>query len=114
MDTISYYDILEISPQASDLDIKDAYRRLAFAYHPDRNPLDRGVAELRFRLINEAYSHLKTREKRMRYNQILRKQISTRRPAAPAQNDNRIFKDGWFSQLTAFLTGKNQNSQSGL
>ncbi|MGQ0527759.1 MAG: DnaJ domain-containing protein [Alphaproteobacteria bacterium] len=99
----SYYDILEITQQASDFEIKDAYRRLAFQYHPDRNPFNRAPAELRFRLINEAYSHLKTREKRQRYNHSLRKQ-GVRRPGN-AQNDN-----GFFAQLAAFFTGRNTNS----
>src|SRR5262249_26763540 len=75
----SYYELLEVAPSASDEDIKRAYRRLALQFHPDRiHPtLNRRVTEMRFRLINEAYAHLKTPEKRALYNAALQ-----------AQNDN--------------------------
>lgn len=69
----SYYELLEVSPDASDEDIKRAYRRLALKHHPDRkNSQERRLAELRFRAINEAYAHLKTAERRMNYNRIMR------------------------------------------
>lgn len=106
----SYYDVLEITPQADDFEIKDAYRRLALKHHPDHNPVNRSVAELRFRLINEAYSELKTREKRLRYNQILKRQAGQ---APQARNDNS--STGWFAQLAAFFTGsRNPDSRSGM
>ncbi len=68
----SYYELLEISPDASDEDVKRAYRQQALKFHPDRPGLqDRRDAELRFRLINEAYAQLKTRERRTAYNSAL-------------------------------------------
>jgi curved DNA-binding protein CbpA len=68
----SYYELLEISPDATDEDIKRAYRRLALKHHPDRkNSQERRLAELRFRAINEAYAHLKTAERRTHYNRTL-------------------------------------------
>jgi DnaJ-class molecular chaperone len=68
----SYYELLEVPHDASDAEIKRAYRRLALRYHPDRwKSQERRMAELRFRLINEAYAHLKTSEKRARYNNTL-------------------------------------------
>ena len=75
----TYYDILKVNPSSSDEDIKRAYKYLAKKFHPDMNPDNRGISELRFRLINEAYNNLKTRENRARYNQTLRQS---------AQNDN--------------------------
>ena len=68
---MSYYEVLSISPQASDEDIKRAYRKLALQYHPDRNPHNRQMYEKRFSQINEAYAHLKTRESRERYDRTL-------------------------------------------
>lgn len=87
---ISYYDVLQVQSGASDEDVKLAYHALAKKFHPDRNPADRRMAELRFRLINEAYASLKTREKRERYNRVLRQQRSRKAPPAPprAENDN--------------------------
>ncbi len=69
---VSYYEILGVSPHASDEEIKKSYRKLAMQCHPDHNQQYKKVAEMRFRLINEAYSHLKSREKRTRYNHMLR------------------------------------------
>ena len=70
-----YYRLLGISPQASPEDIKKAYRRLAFANHPDRNPDNRSQAENRFKEITEAYGILIDPQKRARYDHI-RKQGS--------------------------------------
>ena len=85
----SYYEILRVSPKASDEDVKRAYHTLAKKFHPDRNPHNRRVAELRLRLINEAYANLKTREKRNQYNNSIR---------IKAGNDNTNAK-GFLSQI---------------
>ena len=61
-----YHDILNVSKDASDEEIKKAYRRLALQYHPDRNP-DNKEAEETFKAINEAYEILGDPDKRMRY-----------------------------------------------
>jgi len=66
-----YYDILHISRNATDEDIKKAYRRLALQHHPDRNPgTDNKDSEERFKEISEAYAVLSDPEKRMRYDQF--------------------------------------------
>lgn len=62
-----YYSILGVSRDASDSDIKTAYRKLAMKYHPDRNPGDKS-AEEKFKSINEAYSVLSDKEKRRNYD----------------------------------------------
>jgi DnaJ-class molecular chaperone len=63
-----YYQILEVSPEASADEIRRAYRRLALRNHPDRNPGD-SSAEERFKSISEAYGVLIDLEKRRQYDQ---------------------------------------------
>lgn len=64
-----YYEVLGLSRDASDSDIKKAYRRLAMKYHPDRNPDDDSATE-HFREASEAYEVLSDPEKRQAYNQF--------------------------------------------
>ena len=64
-----YYNILGINREASEREIKQAYRRLARKYHPDVNPGDKS-AEAMFKQINEAYEVLSDGEKRQKYNQF--------------------------------------------
>ena len=64
-----YYEILGVSKQASDDEIKKAYRKLAVKYHPDKNPGDK-EAEAKFKEINEAHDVLSDKQKRARYDQF--------------------------------------------
>ncbi len=64
-----YYSILGVSRNASEREIKQAYRRLARKYHPDVNPGDKS-AEAKFKQINEAYEVLSNKEKRQKYEQF--------------------------------------------
>lgn len=64
-----YYKILGVSRDASEEEIKRAYRRLARKYHPDVNPGDKS-AEAKFKEINEAYQVLSDKEKRKLYDQF--------------------------------------------
>jgi curved DNA-binding protein len=63
-----YYDILGVKPDASEADVKTAYRKLARKYHPDKNK-DAG-AEEKFKAINEANEVLRDVEKRRAYDQL--------------------------------------------
>lgn len=64
-----YYGILGVSRDASESEIKRAYRQLALKYHPDRNPNDK-TAEEKFKEINEAYSCLGDNEKKANYDRF--------------------------------------------
>ena len=64
-----YYEILGVSKDASDNELKKAFRQLAMKYHPDRNPDDK-KAEEKFKEINEAYSCLCNPEKRSNYDRF--------------------------------------------
>ena len=65
-----YYEILGVSKDASDADIKKAFRKLAIKYHPDKNRDDPKAAEEKFKEINEAYSVLSDKNKRAQYDQF--------------------------------------------
>lgn len=69
MDYKDYYKLLGVDRNASESDIKRAYRKLAVQYHPDKNPGD-SQAEERFKEINEAYEVLGDPGKRARYDQL--------------------------------------------
>ncbi|MEJ2718196.1 MAG: molecular chaperone DnaJ [Deltaproteobacteria bacterium] len=64
-----YYEILEVTKNASSTEIKKAYRRLALKYHPDRNKGDK-EAEERFKEAAEAYEVLSDQEKRGLYDRF--------------------------------------------
>jgi len=63
-----YYDILGVSKRATDEQLKIAFRKKAFEYHPDRNKSKN--AEEKFKEINEAYQILSDSEKRAKYDQF--------------------------------------------
>jgi len=63
-----YYQVLGVSRDASEDEIRKAYRRLAMKYHPDKNPDNRKEAEEKFKEISEAYEVLMDKDKRARYD----------------------------------------------
>ena len=63
-----YYEVLGVSKDATEKDIKKAYRKLAFKWHPDKNPDNKKEAEEKFKEVNEAYSVLSDPEKRRQYD----------------------------------------------
>jgi molecular chaperone DnaJ len=64
-----YYEVLGVSKEASEDEIKKAYRKLAVRFHPDKNPDDPEAAE-RFREATEAYEILKDENKRKQYDRL--------------------------------------------
>ncbi len=62
-----YYEVLEVSREASDEEIKKSYRKLAVQFHPDRNPGDE-QASIQFKEVAEAYEILSDPERRQRYD----------------------------------------------
>ena len=62
-----YYEVLGVARDATDAEIKKAFRQLALKHHPDRNPGDPHADE-RFKVINEAYAVLSDPNRRAQYD----------------------------------------------
>ena len=87
-----YYVVLGLGREASDQEIKSAYRRLAMQHHPDRNPDNTEVAEEKFKEITEAYSVLADSQKRAAYDRFGHAAVSGGAGGAPDFNSS-IFSD---------------------
>lgn len=64
-----YYEVLGLKKDATEDEIKKAYRNLAKEFHPDKNPDNEAAKEL-FQEIQQAYEHLSDKDKRARYDQF--------------------------------------------
>ena len=79
-----YYEVLGLNRDASDDDIRKAYRKLAMKYHPDRNP-DNPKTEERFKEAKEAYEILSEPSKRSAYDQFGHAGVDPSTGAGPGQ-----------------------------
>lgn len=66
---INYYAVLGVTSDACDKDLRDAYRKLAMKWHPDKNPDNKAEAERMFKAIGEAYSILIDHDKRVVFDE---------------------------------------------
>lgn len=73
-----YYEILGVGRDATQEEVKQAYRRLAKQFHPDMNPENRKEAEERFKELSEAYEVLADPEKRQLYDRYGHEGVSSR------------------------------------
>ena len=91
MTTRDYYEVLEVARNASEQEIKSAYRKLALRHHPDRNPGDK-AAEEKFKEAAEAYAVLADPQKRSLYDRFGHAGVSAR-PAGAGGFDPSVFSD---------------------
>jgi len=73
------YQVLGVDSDATQEEIKRAFRRLALRYHPDHNPEDPKQAEEKFKEINEAYQVLSDEAKRRQYDYLMSRLEQRRR-----------------------------------
>ena len=104
------YTVLSVSQDASEAEIKKAYRKLALEYHPDRNPGKE--AEKKFREISEAYDAIGNKQKRSEYDAHLHMQNSSTNQHRDPIFDH-FFRNGGFGGFEDFFApGGFQRHQS--
>ncbi|HEX79153.1 MAG TPA: DnaJ domain-containing protein [Dehalococcoidia bacterium] len=95
-----YYNILGVPENASDHEIKKAFRKLAFKHHPDTNPGNEKQAEERFKEINEAYAILGDKVKRQQYDLARKGGFTGTGYGGYSYSQQDIFRDAFSNQAT--------------
>lgn len=95
-----YYKILGVAENASDQDIKKAFRKLAFKHHPDTNPGNEKQAEEQFKEINEAYAVLGDKTKRQQYDLARKGGFAGAGYGGYRYSQQDIFRDAFSNQAT--------------
>ncbi len=83
-----YYQVLGLTPAASATDIKDSYRRLVRAHHPDANPENREASEALMKRVLAAYATLGDADKRAHYDNQQKLRVFE---AAQKESESRVF-----------------------
>ncbi len=110
MANLDYYEILGVSKDAGQEDIKKAYRQLAFQYHPDRNP-DDPEAERKFKEAAEAYEVLRDAEKRANYDRFGTAGVNGGGFGFSSAEDIFSHFDDIFGNIFGFSSGQSRRGQ---
>jgi len=105
-----YYETLGVPDNATADQIKEAFRKLAFKYHPDKNPGNEKEAEAKFKEINEAYAVLGDADKRRQYDLSGKGALGA---GFGGYNQSDIFRDS-FGNQTVFTDIASMFRQAGL
>lgn len=105
---IDYYNILKVNRNASDEDLKKAYRRLAMIWHPDKNHnSNKTEAESKFKQISEAYDVLSDPQKRQIYDLYGEEALKSGQvPPPPPSSSGR----GYYAAQNKFYGNNNNNN----
>lgn len=103
MSTENYYDILGIKKDASEEDIKKAYKKLALRWHPDRNKGNEAQANGKFQKITQAYSVLSDKERREKYDKY---GVTTEEPTHNPNEHNFKFNHKFDNNFTGNFNAK--------
>ena len=110
-----YYQVLGVPKNATEKEIKSAYRKLARKWHPDANPNDKEAAEEKFKEIQEAYEVLGDPEKRKKYDALGRDWKRASDTAEQQQTHRTTFGgdfggDGFSDFFETFFSGAGRRS----